>query len=41
MRFAASVEYEGSNFFGWQRQSNVNSIQQEIENSLTPEQKIA
>jgi len=34
MRFASSVEYDGSNFFGWQRQSNVNSIQQEIENSL-------
>tara|TARA_B100000767_G_scaffold253767_1_gene258594 strand:- start:2160 stop:2951 length:792 start_codon:yes stop_codon:yes gene_type:complete len=34
MRFASSVEYEGSNFFGWQRQSTVNSIQEEIENSL-------
>ena len=35
MRFAASVEYEGTNFCGWQRQSEVNSIQKEIENSLS------
>ena len=35
MRFAASVEYEGTNFFGWQRQSSVNSIQEEIENSIS------
>jgi len=35
MRFAASVEYEGTNFFGWQRQSLVNSIQEEIENSIS------
>lgn len=35
MRFAASVEYEGTNFFGWQRQSKVASIQEEIENSLS------
>ena len=35
MRYAASVEYEGTNFFGWQRQSTVNSIQEEIENSIS------
>ena len=35
MRYAASVEYEGTNFFGWQRQSSVNSIQEEIENSIS------
>jgi len=35
LRFAASVEYEGTNFFGWQRQSSVNSIQEEIETSLS------
>ena len=35
MRFAASVEYEGTNFSGWQRQSSVNSIQMELENSLS------
>jgi len=35
MRYAASVEYEGTNFFGWQRQSSVKSIQEEIENSIS------
>ena len=35
MRYVASVEYEGTNFFGWQRQSSVNSIQEEIENSIS------
>jgi len=35
MRYAASVEYEGTNFFGWQRQSSVNSVQEEIENSIS------
>ena len=35
MRYAASVEYEGTNFFGWQRQSSVNSVQEEIETSIS------
>ena len=35
MRYAASVEYEGTNFCGWQRQSSVRSIQEEIENSIS------
>jgi len=35
MRFAASVEYEGTKFCGWQRQSSVKSIQEEIENSIS------
>jgi tRNA pseudouridine38-40 synthase len=35
LRYSASVEYDGTNFFGWQRQSKVNSIQEEIENSLS------
>jgi tRNA pseudouridine38-40 synthase len=35
MRYAASVEYEGTNFFGWQRQSSVKSIQEEIEISIS------
>ncbi|MDC0127465.1 tRNA pseudouridine(38-40) synthase TruA [Methylophilaceae bacterium] len=35
MRYAASVEYDGTNFFGWQRQSSVNSIQEELEISLS------
>ena len=35
MRYAASVEYEGTNFFGWQRQSAVISVQEEIENAIS------
>ena len=35
MRYVASVEYDGANFCGWQRQSLVNSIQGEIENSIS------
>jgi len=35
MRYAASVEYEGTNFFGWQRQTSVTSVQEEIENSIS------
>tara|TARA_B110000014_G_scaffold262888_1_gene258002 strand:- start:2465 stop:3250 length:786 start_codon:yes stop_codon:yes gene_type:complete len=35
MRYVASVEYDGTNFCGWQRQSLVNSIQGEIENSIS------
>ena len=28
------VEYDGSNYVGWQRQNNGKSIQEEIEKSL-------
>jgi len=35
MRFAASVEYDGTNFCGWQRQKSVISVQETIENSLS------
>lgn len=33
-RIALGIEYNGAPFFGWQRQKNVNSVQQEIENAL-------
>lgn len=29
------IEYDGTNYHGWQYQNNVNSIQEEIENALT------
>ena len=35
MRYVASVEYEGTNFCGWQRQSSVNSIQGELKIRLS------
>jgi tRNA pseudouridine38-40 synthase len=35
MRYAASVEYEGTDFCGWQRQSSVKSIQEEIEKAIS------
>ena len=31
---ALLVEYDGSNYFGWQRQIKENSVQQEIESAL-------
>ena len=34
MRIKVVVEYDGSNYSGWQRQTNSNSIQQTIEESL-------
>lgn len=34
MRIALGIEYDGSNFFGWQRQREVNSVQQELETAL-------
>ncbi len=35
MRIALGIEYDGSEYFGWQRQSNVNSVQQEVETALS------
>ncbi len=35
MRIALGVEYDGSSYFGWQRQKNVNSVQQELEQALS------
>ncbi|MDX1676876.1 tRNA pseudouridine(38-40) synthase TruA [Arsukibacterium sp.] len=35
MRVALGIEYDGTGFFGWQRQREVNSVQQELETALT------
>jgi tRNA pseudouridine38-40 synthase len=35
MRIALGIEYDGSGFFGWQRQREVNSVQQELETALS------
>ncbi len=35
MRFALGVEYEGTNYYGWQQQEFVTSVQREVENALS------
>ncbi|WED20969.1 tRNA pseudouridine(38-40) synthase TruA [Vibrio sp. JC009] len=35
MRIALGVEYNGTNYSGWQRQSHANSVQEELEKALT------
>ncbi|ALS97719.1 tRNA pseudouridine(38-40) synthase TruA [Lacimicrobium alkaliphilum] len=35
MRIALGVEYDGSGYYGWQRQREVNSVQQELETALS------
>ena len=35
MRVALGVEYNGARYSGWQRQSHVNSVQQEVEKALS------
>ncbi|MDP5205887.1 tRNA pseudouridine synthase A, partial [Alishewanella sp. SMS9] len=34
MRIALGIEYDGASFYGWQRQREVNSVQQEVEQAL-------
>jgi tRNA pseudouridine38-40 synthase len=34
MRYALGIEYDGAEFFGWQRQSHAPSVQQSVEKSL-------
>ena len=34
MKIALCIEYDGSNFSGWQKQNDVDSIQGEIEKAL-------
>jgi tRNA pseudouridine38-40 synthase len=34
MRYALGIEYDGADFFGWQRQSCAASVQQSVENAL-------
>ena len=33
-KFKLIIEYEGTNFIGWQRQSNGSSIQQSLEKAI-------
>ena len=35
MRFALGIEYDGTKYFGWQRQNHVISVQQEVETALS------
>lgn len=35
MRIALGIEYDGTAFYGWQRQREVNSVQQELETALS------
>lgn len=35
MKIALGIEYDGSRYFGWQRQQNVTSVQQELETALS------
>ncbi|HHB52489.1 MAG TPA: tRNA pseudouridine synthase A, partial [Saprospiraceae bacterium] len=35
MRYFIEIAYKGTNFHGWQKQPNANSIQEEIEKALT------
>ena len=35
MRIAFGVEYNGSTFFGWQRQAHANSVQQSVEAAIS------
>ncbi|GGK28576.1 tRNA pseudouridine(38-40) synthase TruA [Aliivibrio fischeri] len=35
MRIALCIEYDGAEYYGWQRQRDVNSVQEELEKALT------
>ncbi len=35
MRIALGIEYDGSRYFGWQRQREVISVQEELEKALS------
>lgn len=35
MRYALGIEYDGTGFFGWQRQSHAPSVQQDVEKALS------
>lgn len=35
MKIALGIEYDGSRYFGWQRQDNVDSVQQQLETALS------
>ncbi|HEP1106450.1 TPA: tRNA pseudouridine(38-40) synthase TruA, partial [Mannheimia haemolytica] len=35
MKIALGIEYDGSRYFGWQRQEAVESVQQQLEQALS------
>ena len=35
MRIALGIEYNGANYFGWQRQREVDSVQQRLEQAVS------
>lgn len=35
MRLALGIEYDGTNYCGWQRQSNVCAVQEKVEQALS------
>ncbi|QSA20044.1 tRNA pseudouridine(38-40) synthase TruA, partial [Vibrio furnissii] len=35
MRIALGIEYDGTQYYGWQRQREVNSVQEELEKALS------
>ncbi|MDY4505843.1 MAG: tRNA pseudouridine(38-40) synthase TruA, partial [[Actinobacillus] rossii] len=35
MKIALGIEYNGKNYFGWQRQEKVLSVQAELEKALS------
>ncbi len=35
MKIALGIEYNGQNYYGWQRQEKVRSVQEELEKALS------
>ena len=35
-KYKLTIEYDGTNFVGWQSQDNGNSIQQSLEEAIKP-----
>ena len=35
MKIALGIEYDGAQYFGWQRQREVPSVQQELERAIS------
>ncbi|MGS0726722.1 tRNA pseudouridine(38-40) synthase TruA, partial [Shewanella sp. 0m-11] len=35
MRVALGIEYDGSQYFGWQRQAEVDTVQERLEKALS------
>ncbi len=35
-KIALGIEYDGSKYYGWQRQNEVRSVQEKLEKALSP-----